>query len=317
MKDRGRYLRFIMAGCAALLAALLVLPVAPSRADVLLQTPTPIRPTLTPTPSDSGSPVSAASFDSSLALAGYVWVNGDIFVPSVGVPVHFSGDGFDLMAVTDGNGYYQFEQIGQDIGMLNVGGEESDWKASVGNVALSVPSGGSLVVNFSASQATPLKGPALLDVSLASRMISSGQTVTVTVESTNSTDTKLSGVWLSHLVPEGLTLSGLTVDRGDTLSVGNLAMANVGDMAPGDVVTFNIIVSAPSDGGPNGNLDIVASMFSRERVTLQASTVLAAMGAPMVLPQTGVNGWLLVVGVALAFLLVATGQLRRVRKNTG
>jgi len=290
-----------------LMAALLALPVAPSSAGPLRQTATPVRPTLTP-----AGP--AASIDENPSLAGYVWVNGDVFVPAAGVAVRFAGDGFELAALTDVNGYYQFTQIGQDVGFLNVSGNGNDWKASVKDVALSVPPGSSLRVNFSASQGSPEKGPKLVSVSVLPSLVGAGQTVTTTVKVTNSTGSKLSGVWLTHLLPDGLAISGVTTDRGDALTVGSLVMANLGDMAPGDSATFTISGVAPNDGGPQGNLPIVASLISREGISAQASASLKGMGGPVTLPVTGSNEWLVWAGLALAALLIGAHQARRRRR---
>lgn len=257
----------------------------------------------------AGSAVSpGAAKQSEPSLAGYVWVNGDVFVPAIGVPVRFAGDGFELAATTDTNGYYQFEQIGQDTGFLNLGG---DWKASVKDVALSVPAGASLHVNFSASKASPEKGPNLLSVSVSPTVIGAGQTATMTIKATNSTESKLSGVWLTHWLPEALSISGAKTDRGDTRTVRRLAMANLGDMAPGDSATFTIVVTALNDGGPVGNQSLNVSLISREGVAVQAAASLRGMGGPPTLPVTGSGEWLVVVGVTLAALLAGVRSVRR------
>jgi hypothetical protein len=242
------------------------------------------------------------------SLAGYVWVNGDVFVPASGVPVRFAGEGFELTATTDTNGYYRFDQIGQDAGFLNLGGE---WKASVKDLALSVPPGAALRVNLSASQATPEKGPNLLSVSVSPAVIGAGQAATITVKATNSTESKLSGVWLTHWLPDGLSVSGAKTDRGDTLASGRLAMANLGDLAPGDTATFAIVVAASNGGGPQGSQSLNVSLISREGVAVQSAASLRGMGGPPTLPVTGSGEWLVVAGAGLAALLVGLRGLRR------
>jgi hypothetical protein len=292
----------------------LTLPAAPSSAGRAQQTP--VRPTLTPIP--PGGPVTpappAASIAENPSLAGYVWVNGDIFVPAVGVPVRFSGDGFEVAALTDANGYYQFVQLGQDVGFLNVAGDGSAWKASVKDLALSARPGESLYVNFSASQASPSGGPRLLSVSVKPTLVGAGQTVSMTIKAANSTGQKLSGVWLTHLLPDNLTIDGMTTDRGDVVSQGRLAMARVGDLASGDSATFTIVASAPGDGGPSGSFAVVASLFSREGVAVQASTTLRGTGGPPTLPVTGSGEALMWIGLALAGLLIGAHQARRRRR---
>lgn len=308
----GKHRRlFALVGSVMLLGLLFVFTATPSRADVLRQSATPDRPTLTPTP-DATTPAVAAPVvaNTNAALSGYAFVNGDIFVPASNVPVSFSGNGFELDTTTDVNGYYQFEQVGEDVGRLSLGGDGSAWKASIDGVMLSVRPGLAFVVNFSASQATPQKGPNLLDVSAAPKSIATGRTVTVTLKASNSTQQKLSGVWLTQLAPDGLSVAGTTADRGDALVFGNLAMANVGDLAPGDSVTFNIVLSSPSEGGAHGTLALVGSMFSREVVAVQDSTTLNAMNGPGTLPVTGANEWLIGVGVALAIILLIAHRLR-------
>jgi hypothetical protein len=300
-----------LTGCAVLVVALLALPATPSSARPLQQTV--VRPTLTATP--PGGAVTPAPAAESLAenpsLAGYVWVNGDVFVPAVGVPVRFAGAGFELATVTDANGYYQFEQVGQDVGLLNVAGNGSAWKASVKDVALSARPGLSLRANFSASQSSPAKGPSLLSVSVRPSSVGAGQSVTVTINATNRTAQKLSGVWLSQALPAGLSISGLTTNRGDALSVDRLAMANLGDMAPGDSATLTIVALGSNDGGPQGSLALVASLISREGVTVQSSTSVMGTGGPGMLPVTGLAEWLAGVGLALAALVAVTRVARQ------
>ncbi len=299
-------------GYILLIAAMLALPAAPSSAGSLQQAT--VRPTLTP-PSSAPSTVTPAAPSASIAenaaLAGYVWVNGDVFVPAAGVPVRFAGDGFELATLTDVNGYYQFEQLGQDVGLLNVAGDGTAWKASVKDVALSVRLGQALRVNFSASQVSPTQGPALVSVAVNPTLVGAGQMVSVTVKATNTTGQKLSGVWLTHLLPNGLTVSSLTTDRGDALAAGQLAMANLGDLAPGDAATFVIVALAPNDGGPQGSLPLVVSLVSREGVAVQASALLKGSGGPPMLPVTGSGEWLVWIGLALAALLVGAHQARR------
>jgi hypothetical protein len=301
---------FALIGSVVLLGVLFVFTATPSRADVLRQSATPDRPTLTPTPNTPPAAVPVVA-NANAALSGYVFVNGDVFVPAAGVPVRLSGEGFELVATTDVNGYYQFEQVGEDVSKLSVGGDGSAWKASVDGVMLSVRPGLEFVVNFSASQASPQKGPNLLDVSVSPASIGAGHAVTVTLKAHNSTQQKLSGVWLTQRAPDGLSIAGATTDRGDALAFGNLAMANVGDLAPGDAVTFNIVLSSPSEGGAHGALSLMGSMFSRESVAVQDATTLTATNGPVTLPVTGAGEWLAGVGAALVVIVFITHRLRR------
>jgi len=313
MNQHARRKALVAGVSIAVLLALLALPVSPSSAGVLQQAATPARPTLTSMPASSTvTPAApAASMAENPSLAGYVWVNGDVFVPAVGIPVRFVGDGFELATLTDVNGYYQFESVGQDVGYVRVAGNGTGWKSSVKDIALSPRPGRSLWVNFSASQGTPEKGSALLSVSVNPSVFGAGQTVTVTVKATNNTEQPLSGVWLTHMLPDGLSVSGLSPSRGDGLSVGQLAMANVGDFAPGDSVSFTIVAAAPGDGGPKGNFSAVASMISREGVAVQASTSVKGTGGPAVLPETGAGSWLIGAGLLLAGVTVGVHQARR------
>jgi uncharacterized repeat protein (TIGR01451 family) len=315
MSDQRRRRVLAAAGGMALILALLAMPVAPSSAGRLQQTA--VRPTLTPTPDAPGSTATPAPPAGAMAenpsIAGYLWVNGDPFVPAAGVPVRFTGEGFELATLTDVNGYYQFEQVGQDVGFLNVAGDGTGWKGSVKDVALSPRPGLSLRVNFSASQASPVKGPKLVSVSVQPALIGAGQTATVTVKATNTTGYKLSNVWLTHLLPDGLTIAGMITDRGDAVSHAQMAMANVGDLAPGASVTFSVVANAPNDGAPSGSLPIVASMISSEGVAVQASATLKSTGGPATLPVTGSGEWLIGVGLGLAGLAVGARQLRRRR----
>ncbi|HEY4688985.1 MAG TPA: LPXTG cell wall anchor domain-containing protein [Anaerolineae bacterium] len=303
---------FVFLGWLALAAMLLAWPVAPSSAGSLQQTATAVRPTLTPSGGVTPAPP-AASVAENPSLSGYVWTNGDPLRPAAGVAVRFTGDGFELATLTDANGYYQFETLGQDIGWLNVAGDGTPWKASVSDVALSPRPGLALRVNFSASRSSPARGPALVSVSSAPGVVGAGQTVTITIKASNTTGQKLSSVWITHLLPDGLAATGLTTDRGDALSYGQLAMANVGDMSPGDKATFVIVATAPNDGGPQGTHPIVASFVSSEGVAVQASTTLKGMGGPTILPVTGSGEWLVWIGLALAALIIVVHRIRQRR----
>ena len=322
MSNRRGRKTLAWAGLVGLLAALLARPVASSSAGPFRQTATASRPTITltplvPTPNTAtpAPPAAPVGPDQSPALSGFAWINGNVFTPAAGVPVRFAGDGFELATLTDASGYYQFAQVGQDMGVLNISSDGSAWKASAKDVALSVPPGVSLQVNFSASEGTPEVGPKLLGVSVNPSLVGAGQTVTVIIKAINSTHAKLSGVWLTHALPDGLSLSGAATDRGDALTAGRLAMADLGDLAPGDSATFTIVALAPNAGGPQGGFAVTASLFSREGVAVQASTSLTGMGGPAGLPVTGLNEGLVWIGLALAALLIGAHQARRRRRQ--
>ena len=154
MSQHTRRKALVVAVSIGVVLALLALPASPSSAGAPLQASAPDRLALTAAPASATvTPAPPAdSMAENPSIAGYVWVNGDVFVPAAGIPVRFAGDGFELAALTDVNGYYQFESVGQDVGFLNVAGNGSAWKASVKDIALSPRPGESLRANFSADR---------------------------------------------------------------------------------------------------------------------------------------------------------------------
>jgi uncharacterized repeat protein (TIGR01451 family) len=263
--------------------------------------------------------------------------------------VQFSGVGWSVEMSTSANGEYGFGRLGTEVGLLNLIVEEgSDLRPLTTDIPFAPVPGWTTVVNLGAYR-EPGDGvaPLVPAVRVDPTWVRPGERVDFTVRVENRLQTKISGVWVTDLLPEGLSLINVTTDRGDAMHEGSYGAAFIGDLGPGDAATVKLIAEAAQEG-PTGTLHNRISLIYREHAAAQvaasvtvgrppptaaravAQATETAAGSvpahtPAVLPSTGpgllpVTGFgLTAIGVGLALgatALAARGFRKRQAEDT-
>jgi uncharacterized repeat protein (TIGR01451 family) len=261
-----------------------------------------------------------------------------------GQTVRFAGADWSVEAVTDTDGDYAYGRLGTEVGLLNlVVPEDADLHPVTADIPVAPIPGWAIVVNlgvYRGASAAPLLVPT---VRAEPAWVRPGGQVTFTVQVENRLPTKISGVMVTDLIPEGLVLVGVVSDRGNTHRVGNYGAAFIGDLGPGEVATVRLVADVPADTPP-GTIRNLASLIYREHAAAQAAAAVtvgraaaaaappasgttpppvataAPTGTPQTLPSTGpsllpVTGYgLTALGVGLALGVTALAA-RRARKR--
>jgi len=227
-----------------------------------------------------------------------------------GITVKLTGvDGWSVGATTDTKGNYAFGRLGYDVGLLNVVLEKgSGWEPVTQDIAIVPRPELGLVVNLGVRRdgAGPL--PLVPTLEVNRQTVNQGDVVTFTVRVQNGLETKVSGVMVTDLLPQGLALSGVRTSRGDPFTQGNYAAAYIGDLGPGEEAVVEIVADV-TDGAFSPVVNRV-SLIYREHAAAQATVQLNVHGAqPAMLPVTGFG--LPLAGVVLAAALLLFGWLRR------
>lgn len=328
-------------GVALLLICLAGLPAPVPVAAQPRPTLTPTTAPLPPTPSVPPGPGPALpAAPPCESICGRV-INLEANTGEPGQTVRFAGAGWSVEAVTDADGDYAYGRLGTDVGFLNlVVPEGSDLHPITADIPVAPVPGWPIVVNLGAYRGVrtaPLLAPT---VQAEPVWVRRGGRVTFTVQVENRLPTKISGVMVTDFLPEGLVLSGVASDRGDTVWAGSYGAAFIGDLGPAEVATVWIIADVPLDTTP-GSIRNQVSLVYREHAAAQAvaavtvgeATTAAAAAptpasaatvtpasTPQTLPTTGppllpVTGYgLTAVGVGLA-LGAAALAARRARKH--
>lgn len=268
---------------STLLATVLYLAIA------LVTTPAPAaaqppRPTLTPTslPPAPTAPVvtpipSAAGPCES--ICGRV-VNLASGTGEAGLVVRFSGDGWSVETTSDSGGDYAYGRLGSDAGVLSlVIPAGSDLRASAGEVAIAPVPGQPIVVNLGVYGGAWTAPPLVPTVRAEPSWVRPGGQVTFTVQVANSLSTRISGMLITDLLPDGLSLIGVVSDRGSTARAGNYGAVFVGDLDPGSSVTVQFIADVLPETAA-GTLRNQVSLIYRERAVGQAAASMTVGGAP-------------------------------------
>lgn len=310
-------------------------------------TPSPVPVAPSPTSPPSGPTTSAPSQTGPTtceAICGRV-INLESNMGVPGQTVRFSGTDWSLDTTTDANGEYAYGRMGTEVGVLNVvAPEDSDLRAVTQDIPLAVTPRMPIVVNLGVYRGAWTAPPLAPTVWAEPTWVRPGDRVEFVVQVENQLPTKISGVMVTDILPEALSLIGVTSDRGSTSRTGNYGAAVIGDMEPGDVVTVRMIAEADEDA-PTGTIRNKASLIYREHAAAQGvasvsigwsppataaptdegdgaeespePTVTVAGGddTPTVLPVTGFAPAALGAGLGLGGTALLAGYLRKRNKK--
>lgn len=235
-----------------------------------------------------------------------------------GAVVRFGNAGWAIDAPADSMGAYGYGRLGLDVGLLNVvSGEGTDWHPVTHDIALAPPAGQEILVNLGVYPGGPALSPPIVpEASVSPRWANWGEQVVFTVRVQNTLDSAISNVWITDLLPAGMTLAGVTSDPGDIIRSGDYAAAYTGGLAAGEVMTVSIYVDVSPDA-PSGALDNTVSLIYSENAAAQAVVrlyVQPAASVPTSIPVTGIGllpAFGAALGLGLALWITRRLRLRR------
>lgn len=309
---------------ALLLGAASAALALPPSADLAQPRPTltpDLRPTLTPagpTPIESPTPQATPvplppSVADCESICGRVINLADSSGVS-GTTVRFEDSGWGIDASTDSAGYYGYGRLGQDVGRLNVVlNGASEWHAVTHDIAFAPLAGRAVWINLGVYRGGRALRPLIVPVvSVSPEWAKPGVQVVFTVQVRNSLDRAISDVWVTNVLPAGLSLSGVSSTQGDVIRSGTYAAVNTAGLGAGEVMTVSIYADVNADA-PTGMLNNTVSLFYSEHAAAQATARLYIKSdgpMPVAFPVTGHGFSVFGVGLGLGLTLWVIRRLR-------
>ena len=274
LEDRVR--EIIRGGAVVLVAALLLCLMAG-----LGSTPQPAaaqpRPTLTPTPSTS--PGGSAPAGECGSLCGQV-IDLETGTNLADQTVRFAGSGWSKETATNAYGWYTFGLLGSDVGLLDlVVPEDGDLHPVTSGIAVAPINAWPIVVNLGVYRERPIDPPLTPTISVQPSWVRPGGRMTVTVQVRNDLAFDISGVMVTTLMPEGLTLVGVIPSQGDGRQIGGYGAGVLQNLPTGTEATVQFIAEVDGDA-PAGTLQVPVSLIYREHAAAQTVAQVRVSGAP-------------------------------------
>lgn len=139
-----------------------------------------------------------------------------------------------------------------------------------------------------------------------------GDSVEFTISATNLGGLTATNVVVEDTLPSFLALEGVSATRGNVSVSGSTVRVEIGDLAPGEVVTITIRARVIASAAPpnNSNLATIASDSSSDDPANNSSSVSLLIDQPPAsLPNTGDPGAPLLPALALLGLLMIGASL--------
>jgi len=268
------------------------------------------RPKLTPMPGSSSlEPVSSPP-----RLLGSVLDWGKGSMPA-GVQLTLKGDGWEVPVSTNESGEYRFQDIGNEVAVLNaiVPASRGELRPLAVDLPVKVQVGKQLVVNlafFPEGEApTTLVG---LDVSASPTTAELGTNVSYAVKVTNHWDKGINQVIVADMLPKGLDYAMASASQGDVTYDRGLVWATLGSLAPSSSATVNIVAKVAAEASSEGEIANQVTAYHSENVAVQAeSAITVSSEAQHFLPVTGNSYLIPVAGLLLAVVVLGARKLRR------
>lgn len=307
----------LLAVAAVLLACVaLVCPAAPVAAGPAAQVTLTPRPQMTPTPGQAGTlGIQSAPQPPRLHGAVLDWGRGNM---PAGVVVTFRGDGWELTATTAESGEYVFQNIGNEVGVLNatIPAGRDDLFALVKDLPVRTQIDRELIVNvaFYPKGITP-------DPLVHLKMVSSsteaepGAKVSYTITAINNWDRGINQLIVADLLPQGLSYVNATASQGTVIHDRGMVWAELGSLAAGGEATVTVTAQVGSDVAPGTTITNQAAAYHSENAAVQnEAPVVVVEHSNGVLPVTGVA---VTVPLALIFIAGLVWAAFRLRRSPG
>lgn len=209
-----------------------------------------------------------------------------------GLPVQFSGAGWQTAKITDGNGHYASDCMGIGVGLVNVLTPPHLTPLTT-DVALRLGYKAAYEINlgiYSGEAAPPLDLPVLI---AGETQVTPGATVsyTITVESSSGDHQPMKDVLITDLLPDELLLTGAISTVGNLERWGNLLTADIGTLEPGQQAVITVSAAVPEDTPPGTVITNRASLIRSGNLVVQTHPVrIEVTGSPVAAPSPASGG---------------------------
>lgn len=290
-------------------------------ASVALALPPPAdlaqpRPTLTPTPAEPTPPAAIPGVPLATgceSICGRVLNLADSSGVA-GITVRFQNSTWALDVQTDRAGNYGYGRLGLDVGRLNVVlPERSGLHPLTYDIAFAPRAGRAIRINLGVyREGQTLHPPIVPALSVSPEWARPGEQVVFIVRVHNPLDRAISDVWVTNLLPAGLSLAGVSTTQGDVIRSGNYVAVNTAGLAAGEVMTVSIYADVNADA-PTGRVENTVSLIYSEHAAAQATARLYVKSdgpMPVAFPVAGHGLSVFGVGLGLGIVLWAIRRLR-------
>ncbi len=256
-------------------------PFTGGRADVLSQvTPRPTWDIRTPgPPGGGGDGVPSKPLGASLHGTVINWA----FRNEPKSRVRLDGGGWSLEALSDDNGFFGFNDLGQGVGVLNpLLVESGGLLPMTRDVAVPLVPPGDLVVNLGlySGHKPPENLPVSHTMMVEPAVTTPGSMAVYTVRVKNDRPDPISQVMVTDYLPKGLYFVKGSASRGEVSSHGDLVVADIGQMEAGGEVVVTIEMQVSSGATEGTVIENRASLIYAESVAIQAVASLTVESKP-------------------------------------
>jgi uncharacterized repeat protein (TIGR01451 family) len=268
------------------------------------------RPKLTPVPgSSSVEPVSRPP-----RLLGSVldWGQGNM---PAGVQVTLRGDDWEIPVETNDSGEYLFQDVGNEVALLNavVPDGRGDLVPLAVDLPVKVQVGKQLVVNMAFVPQGSIPSTLVGLSMVASPSTAEPNTnVSYSITVTNHWDNGINQVIVADKLPNGLGYVMASTSQGNVSSDRGLVWAELGPLAPGSSATVTIVAKLDPQALPETKIVNRVAAYHSENAAVQAETsITVTQEAQHFLPVTGNSYLIPVAGLLMAVVLLGARRMRR------
>lgn len=191
------------------------------------------------------------------------------------VPVTLGGPGWQTQKLTDDNGYYASDCLGEGVALVNA--VSPPWlRPMTTDVAIRLGYRQDFEVNLGVYGGEVAPAPEVRPaMTVSTNLVQPGETVTYTIRVTNTLSARLpmGEVMVTDLLPEALTPVTASSTIGPVEWWGNLLTADIGTLLPGQTVTIVVTGKARADSPSVPEISNRASLLHTGHVAVQSPTI--------------------------------------------
>lgn len=200
------------------------------------------------------------------------------------LPVLLSGSDWLALEITDDNGYYASDCLGQGIGLVNP--VSPPWlRPMTRDVAIRLGYRQTFEVNLGLYGGKVVPNPDVMPVlAVNPTQAQPGEIITYTIRVTNTlglaagSPPAMGEVMITDLLPETLTPVSATSTVGQVELWGNLLTVDIGTLFPGQPVAIIVTAKVHDDAAPAGIISNRATLLHTGHVAAQTPSVDVAIG---------------------------------------
>lgn len=200
------------------------------------------------------------------------------------LPVSLSGSDWQTQKITDDNGYYASDCLGQGIGLVNP--VSPPWlRPMTRDVAIRLGYRQTFEVNLGLYGGEIAPNPEIMPtLTVNPTQAQPGEIITYTIRVTNTLGSAaghppaMGDVMITDLLPEPLTPVSATSTIGQVELWGNLLTADIGPLFPGQSADIIVTAKVRDDAAPAGSISNWASLLHTGHVAVQTATTDVSVG---------------------------------------